>query len=522
MNNRKTQLLLAAIVVVLFCFVYNYTFDSKIDLNGDNFTYVQLARNMSQGLGYSNVSASGIAPASHFPPGYSAFLSLFMHLGIDNMRFFELLNGFCLVVALLCLGFLVERITRQQYLAFAVIVLAMLSPQLLHFAGMAMSEMSYMLCAVLCFLFLYKYSSNKSSVFWKSPWFYLAIVAAVATYYIRTVGASVIAAMIIFYLFRKEWLAAGASAAGVVLLQLPWMLRNVAAGIEGRYFGTIMTVNPWRPEQGSISSFSEMISKMLTNIDETVIKGFKEILFPFMDINYEEPSGLFAIIGGLLIVGIILFGAWHMGKLNWAMITFILANIGLFALWHGGNGSRYVVPIAPFIYVTFYVGLFMLLLKNRVKENSYFALIFLIMAFPMISPLQTQAEIASQPMHPAYKNYFTIAEEVNKKAPKGSVVCCRKPEIFAYYAPNTFTVNYKYDTNPDSVLADLVRKKVDFVILEQLGYSSTPLYLLPAIQANPDLFPILWYLQAPDTYLLKFNREAATQKIANHATIVSP
>jgi hypothetical protein len=42
------------------------------------------------------------------------------------------------------------------------------------------------------------------------------------------------------------------------------------------------------------------------------------------------------------------------------------------------------------------------------------------------------------------------------------------------------------------------------VIIEQLGFSSTAKYLVPAVQKNPDKFEVVYQLKNPDTYLLKF------------------
>lgn len=132
-------------------------------------------------------------------------------------------------------------------------------------------------------------------------------------YYTRTVGSALIFALLVFFLFRKEWIQAVVAMAGTVLLILPWSLRNSYYGIESRYFGTIMTVNPWRPESGTISSVGEMIDKILINLDETIIKGFQETLFPFISVNYEATSGFFQIVAGLLILAVIFMelGRWE-------------------------------------------------------------------------------------------------------------------------------------------------------------------------------------------------------------------
>jgi hypothetical protein len=101
---------------------------------------------------------------------------------------------------------------------------------------------------------------------------------------------------------------------------------------------------------------SELIAKMIKNFDEIAIKGIKEILFPFITADYEASSSFFAIIISLLILAVLFYGAWNFGKLKWFFISYLLANIGLLLLWHGGNGNRYLVTIAPLIFALFYVG----------------------------------------------------------------------------------------------------------------------------------------------------------------------
>ena len=200
------------------------------------------------------------------------------------------------------------------------------------------------------------------------------------------------------------------------------------------------------------------------------------------------------------------------------MLALLAGNIGMFALWHGGNGTRYVTPIIPLVYLFFYNGVFAcvkLLLKDKLKDDTKWALILLFMIFPMIKPLQVMHKQSAMPYNPAYRNYFHMAKEMNKKLPKGTVVSCRKPELFLYYAPNLYTTGYRFDTNPDSVIVQMMRQKVDYVIFDQLGYSSTPRYLLPAIQHRPQLYPVVWHLERPDTYLLKFERTQAEQLLIN-------
>ncbi|GHV34853.1 hypothetical protein FACS1894178_3210 [Bacteroidia bacterium] len=363
-----------------------------------------------------------------------------------------------------------------------------------------------------------KYHQTKDNIkFYKSPYFYLAILFAAISYYTRAVGVAMLFALIVFFVFRKEWLPALSATVGIVLCLLPWQLRNNYHHIHSRYFDTVMTVNPWRPEEGKIASVGEFVDKMITNLDDTTIKGFKQLLFPFLPVS-NEPSGMMGWVFGLLVLGIIFWGAYNMGKFRWAMLAFLLGNLGVFMLWHGGNGTRYVTPIVPILFVCFYIGidaLFkVLVFKNKEsKRSKYLPYAFLLMILFNITPIKSQAKATKTAYPPAFVNYFNIAKELNKE-PKNKeqvVVACRKPELFAAYAPNVFTTRYIFSANTDEVLQGLVNDSVDYVVLEQLGYSSTGLYLYPCIQAHPDLFPIEKHLKMPDTYLLRFERKNAIE-----------
>ena len=78
----------------------------------------------------------------------------------------------------------------------------------------------------------------------------------------------------------------------------------------------------------------------------------------------------------------------------------------------------------------------------------------------------------------------------------------------------TRVAGYAYSQDDRAVIQKMLDDGVEYVILDQLGYSSTPRYLYPAIQKNDDLFFVASHVPNPDTYLLKFDREAAKKKLS--------
>ena len=85
--------------------------------------------------------------------------------------------------------------------------------------------------------------------------------------------------------------------------------------------------------------------------------------------------------------------------------------------------------------------------------------------------------------------------------------------MFMYYADRT-CIGEKPSLDDKEVMEFFRKNKVDYVIIEQLGFSSTGKYLIPAVQKNMDKFEIIMQLPnpptnppGPATYLLKFKRD---------------
>ena len=85
-----------------------------------------------------------------------------------------------------------------------------------------------------------------------------------------------------------------------------------------------------------------------------------------------------------------------------------------------------------------------------------------------------------------------------------AIVACRKPNMFYLYA-NRRTVVYAFTSDSEELIEDLEEKEVDYVVLEQLGYSSTGRYLAPAVGAHPHRFTRVYNLDDPATWVMEFH-----------------
>ena len=512
-NGKKHFNLINQIVLcVIFIISYLYIFDVKFDLNGDNFEYLNLAKSIIEGKGYSFPYAPNSIPTNWFPPGYSSILALEMFVFGNNIIAFKVINGLFFLGSILLLYNISRLVITNIQLAFSICVLLLLNSGLLRFSTIIMSEMSYLFFSMLTFFCVIKLKNEV--VVWKSKYFYGIILFSVAAFYIRSIGIVLPVAIALHWLFEKRGKQVLWYLTGFITLYLPWFIRNSLLDIKSRYLDTIMTVNAWRPEQGHITSVTYFMGKMAINFYDTVIKGFTEVLFPFIKLN-ETPVTT-VIIVGVIILTVTFIGAWTTKNYKYLFIFYVLGNILILMVWHGGNFSRYVWPLAPFIALCFFNGLFYLsnlILKKVLKKTiQLIPYSFLLLSLFFINGLKEIHEMAfEKEYYPAYKNYFEMAKQIKKLENTQLLVACRKPGMFYYFA-NCYVTNYKDSESDREIMTDFIDKKVDYLVLEKLGYSSVYRYLRPAVEKNIELFNVVYYLENPNTFLLKFDIEKAKKK----------
>ena len=491
-NDKLWRRCAVIILAVLAVAVYAWCFDSKLDLNGDNATYISLAQNLASGHGYSDMAYGGeFVPASQFPPGYPFLLSLMVRLGLDSLVAFKILNGILLMLSLLLVFLLFRGVTESFPFACLVTLLCLAAPRLVRFATIAMSETGYMLLILLSFFALWKVSKGGKRF---GLWFWIASLAAVASYYFRGLGISIMAAVIVFFLFRKEWLRAGVSAIFQLLLVLPWTLRNRALGIESRYLDTVTMVNPWRPDLEQVGGFGDLLKKAWINLYDTTLNGFRCILFPGSCPSWNGEVVWISVIVGLVILAVVVYGLWRMKPLRFALLTFLAANLAIFMAWHSGNDYRYAVPYIPIVIAGFWYGLKCLLERFFKKLNPAWVMAPLAALALVLSFLQLRDwHIEAKDGYPdSYVYYFDMAKKIESLNPTpGEVcpvsICCRKPELFHFFAPSFYCCNYPYTSDTEEMAKFFIDRKIGFVVVDMLGYNSTDLFLLPAIGGMTDL-----------------------------------
>jgi len=470
------------ILTIVFLLIYNYIFDKKLNLGGDNFDYINLAQSIKDGHGYSYPYYPDHQPANWFPPGYSYLLAGVMFINNDVIAF-KILNGLLFLFLVLLFFYTFRELTGSDLLTLFISIFILFNVGLLGLSTIIMSEIPYMFFCMLVIYFLIKK---------KSLWGIIIFSAAVL--YLRSTGIALIGAIVLYLVSQKRFKDSLIYTFGTFILYVPYIIRNKILDLKGRYLETVMSVNPWKPETGNINTIGEFLDKVKINFIDTVLNGFPDVMLPF---NSEH-----SIVLGLFFLIIIGFGLWKLKNYRWFFVAYLVLNIGVLLIWHPGNGVRYVWPLVPVLYFIFFYAIYVVI--NMIIKNSKVVYLFYVLILFSFSGLENLHTLAKQDYNLAYKNYFQIAKEVKKLNKKDLMVICRKPGMFHYYS-GTYVDNYLFSTDPKEVIDDLTYKNADFVVLEHLGYGSTGRYLFPAINTYQQKFNIVLHLKNPDTYLLKYN-----------------
>lgn len=507
------------LILVAWFALVRYTFNTKPDLNGDNIHYYIYASSMASGHGYADLSAPGAPATSNFPPGYPLLMTP-LRMITDSIVAQKWLNEIFVLGAILLLYFALLRMGLPMGIAFTAAFAGLFCPRLLHFSTMMMSEASFLFTSMLALYAMVRMAEDESS--WYSelrrPWLYVMIIAVVLTYHIRTQGLALIAGVLFCLLVRRRWGALLTTAGGFVLGCLPWIVRNRLLGLNGnRYMDMIMVANPWRPEAGTLS-LGEFVARFFGTMKMLLFSAIPNTVIPYVDVNPDQPVytvGLYVL--GVILLAFMLYGCYRVGKQGWMLFGYVGATICLISMFSTPSGNRYITSLLPLLQALLLIGVWGLLtwlIQRRwpsVQFPAYALLLLLLLARPA---LEFEHKVSTQKYPVQYQQFFRIGRQLKTATPEGTVICSRKPQMMYMYSRRP-GVYYKFTTNAEELILDLVDKQVDVVILDALGYSSTGLYLYPAMQRYPQYFPrVLMRYDDTHMYVLSFDRERAQRELA--------
>lgn len=491
--------LAAPVLLAMVCLLLSaWTFDAKLSLSGDNTEFITLARSLVQGEGLSYINELQAKPATKYPFGLPLLLAPLEWLFPGEWVPMKWLVSLCLVGAVAVIYLWVGHYLGPAAGVAAGLLCATM-PLLQDYGHQVMSEVPYLAVSVLAIYWLERGLERPglNKVLWAG------FAALVAAYYLRSVGLVLAASLVASLVLRRDWRRALVLGGAFFLAWLPWTMRNRAVGGGGVYFKQLILFNPYRPELGYLDA-AALVERLYVNLLSYVFVRFPEGFWLYMD------PGL-AVGASLVFCAVALYGAVVCLRRREHLLPLIYSALFLFTVvvWPW-TGERFLIPLVPLAVFFAFCGALDLVgrLGGGRIAPVVLAVALLFVGASHARGLSVLADRGAGDYPPQWNNYYLAGRWLAANTAEDAVVVCRK-SYWMYIVSGRTAQVYAFD-EPQAVVRGLEEVGADYVVVDQLGFSSTYDFLIPAIQRFPERFELLWQRPGPETYIFRFVPGATT------------
>ncbi len=491
-------------------------FQKNVNTNGDNTAYYRLGLSIIDGE-YSSSTDQLKIPHTKYPPGWPFIIALSNLIFPNNILAVKIV-----VLILTCISAVLFYYIAKKFFNNTISVLltifAFISAEVIYYSSIMMSEIPALFFSILGIFFLLKADFEKP--FFKNYHLMIAIFAFIYSFHIRPAQVVIIGGFFLFLLIEsiktKNWKNFIYSGIFSLLLIIPWQFRNFLLGAKSSFVNQFLLVNYYRPEQGyiTISTFFERVwNNFYFYFFSEIPRGFITN-FHVWELKVKGNPLILNVVPIIILV-FICFGIYKVlrNKNLYFIGIIVIFSIVLALVWvpkAAGANIRFLIPVLPLLVLGLLLGIQFLLEKTgKIKKEKYWNLILLIPLVLLfifnVDGLSRMKYVTYKNYPPAWQNYYYCGMWIKNNAQNvvdgdDILISCTKPGLINVWT-GLYTCRYSGSLNPDDVLKDLEKKGVDFVILDQLGFSRVYRNLYPAIKKYPQYFKLLYKTSKPETYV---------------------
>ena len=506
--SKILEKLILPLLLLIGIWLFNYAFDKKLMMVGDDTDYYALGKALYEGKGFVNNLTPEMTKHTHFPPGFPYYLSVVM-IFAKSVIAIKKASILIYLITLFCLFKIYDSIVDNKWFAASAVLFTAANPLILRYSNALMSEMLFICLSSLAILLFISIKEEK--VFYKQASFYLTILALTAAYYTRSVGIVFIASFFFYDLVRKQWLRAAAILSGTILLILPWQIRNSRLG-AGSYIDSILMKNPYNTELGKMDSLEIWIERIIMNFKRHYAVEVPNLLNPMVQLVKNEDITTSHWVWGTSLFLLTIWGFVALKKHKWLLLAIFGSTMIIMLIypevWSGNRFIVHLVPILSFVilYGIYHLGMKYLTVPKAGLRRILPLLILLLLFIYKSSIVQMHLRGISEQFSPSFENFFEANRWLNANAADSSLVASRKSSI-SYLYSDLYAIQFPSTPDKFRMLKTFDDRKVTHVIVDALGYASTGKNLVPVINSEPDKFRKVFETSEPVTYVFEYHKE---------------
>ncbi len=321
-----------------------------IEAGGDDASYYLLGQALRH-LQYTELWIPGSPAHRLYPPAYPALVAVWSSLAGTGFTA-EVVLSICLSVATLAVAYVLAARSFGQRLALAALAVLAVNPAMVDKAGHIASEMPYALWSLLALALIGRRSSAGMIVAGAC-----AIVAALT----RTVGGTLLIALVAFLLLERRWKPALTLALASALTLGTWLWWAAAAPeqhIGSSYIAdALSTVQRTAHPAGLLAT---LVGRLGHNTATYAVQMLGTVM-PFPSIpgtRVDEYLWITLVAAGLL-AGLV--DAWRRHR---AVVLYLVCYGALLLAWPFAQG-RFLLPVAALLVPIWLWGVWLLARKVR-------------------------------------------------------------------------------------------------------------------------------------------------------------
>ncbi len=499
------------VFIVIAAVLLIFLFDPKTFLGGDNAHYMSCAQSILRGS-YRVEAYMGSPPEIGVPPGYPFILAILLTLFGRTFVSAKIFSLGCYVVALWLWWKLFNRAGIEKRTALAFLAFGVLNPVISEYSHWEITEAPFMVISSAAILFFFISFEKDNNVNWL-----ITILLAAGAFYIRAAGITLSLAIIVGLLLRKNWRKAIVFSVAVGILILPWVIYILAMRDQ---VGAGMYLPQFLSEAGTGEAFTvgSFLGKALRNFERYAFVNLPSLFFPIAEQAFFRQMIFGYLIGGILLILLIggIVCTVRSQLILYGVYT-VLYVLVLLAYSEQAAIVRYLVVVFPFIAILFTKGITKMCSRLSVKRVSYCPFVMSIIFVLLTLPVYISAVSKNVPLLSAYLkgnhyagysiNYVRFIEAnewIGEHGVTSAGVISRKPRLTWWFSGHPAR-NYLYNSDPHRVKADIDSSGAHYVLIDRIS-STTPQFLIPALQTAPQQFKVLFVTRRPETYVLEVMR----------------
>jgi 4-amino-4-deoxy-L-arabinose transferase-like glycosyltransferase len=438
----------------------------------DDAVYLLLSRSLRDG-GYNSIHLVGTPVHTKYPPVFPALLAGVSWVAGESIDAFVAMN-IALSVLGLSLLFAVARRRLPPTVALGGLAIGASNPFLQGSAGTVLSEPAFLAIVALTIWLLAREPRTAATIA-------LACVCATAAALTRTIGATLVLAVIVLLLAERRWRAAGVYAGILALCVVAvslWLRVHAMPDLAADY---ITDATDPGTHQGS-NPLAVLARRVMTNVPDYARGVLWLLSFPTIG-GTAADNVFWILIAGVAIAA----GLWVFWR-QWRIVTLWSVIYGaLIVAWPWPVG-RFLVPLIPLIALAMLAGAHGLVRRWSVRAAPAIVLILaVILSVTGIVHGAAKISMRSQcdrqrPMQAPscfsrdQLSFFAAARWVGEETPPSAIVLSANEGTFFYLSGRRLVPVDSLNARPPARAAEFLRSRnVAYVVMNHVTYEDLPL-----------------------------------------------